>query len=924
MRDAVVGRDAELAAIVELLDGVADGPAVLVLAGEAGIGKTTLWRAGVEAAQERHFEVLACRPAATEVRLSYAGLADLLSGIGPDVFDLLPGPQRLALDTALLRHFDNGTEADPRAVAAAALSLVDALARAGRVLLAVDDVQWLDEPTRRVLGFTVRRCRGPVAVLIARRVEDQDPRPADWRPRDPDRLRSVVVGPLSLAALHHLISQRTDRVLPRRDLVRIAETCGGNPFFALELARPNGRGAPPGSASLSESLRALVGERLGQLDGPVRDALLVASALAAPRLELVDQALETGDASDLLGAAEDHGVVHLAPDGTIRFTHPLLATGAYADASPTRRRALHRRLSVAVDDLEERARHLALAAIGPDPDAVAALDVAAARARRRGAPAAAAELLELAISLGARGPARRVQAANDHFHAGDPDRARELLEFAIGDLGPGPSRAEALATLGTIRFEASSPDEAAAHLEQALAEAADDTRLRSSIAIELSYVTYNRGEAVDARAFAATAVEAAERTEDQGLLAEALAVSTVVRFLLGEPVDDAMLGRALALEDHDRRSRSNTWPTHVAAVIHWWCRRPDALVLLQAVRQRCLDHGADSDLWLVWFHAVPAALLVGEVVTAERYVEEAVQQAHLVGTDHARAHAAGLQAALWAWVGEVDHARRAADEALALFARGQVVTFGALASGVVGMAELSLGDHRAAADRLIPATEALVAAGVATFALTLLPDTVEALVALGRLEEADAFTTTIEASGRRRDLAWAEPVGARCRGLLLAAQGRHDEALGAFARSLMAHDRFPELRYDRARTLLLLGGLQRRRKQRRAAHTSLDAAAQLFDEVGCRQWVRNARAERDRLGVRRGPDHALTPTEQRVAELAASGATVRQVAAALIVSPKTVEAHLTRIYRKLGIHSRVELAQHVARTVPSSEAGDTT
>lgn len=905
-----MGRDAELAAVGRLVERAVDAPAMLVLTGEAGIGKTTVWRHGVRRARDRGFAVLVCRPGAAEVRLSYAGLADLLIDVDAPVFAHLPRPQRRALDAALLRGPDDGLAPDPRALAAGFLSLVNELARSQPVLVAIDDVQWLDEPSRRVVEFAVRRCSGPVGTLVA--VRDELAVLAGLRPGEPDRREIVPVGPLSLAALHHVLIQHTGQVWPRPALVRIAQACGGNPFFAVELARTR-EAHQRGPSVLPDTLREVVRGRLERSSPPVRQVLLVASALAAPRVDLVERACG-GDAGSLLGEAEDQGVVTLSGNGEVRFSHPLLATGVYSDATPSVRRELHRRLSDVVDDVEERARHLALATLGPDAGTVAALDAAADAARGRGSPASSAELRELAIGLGAGSPLRRVQAAHDHFDAGDPGRARQLLESAIADLDAGPARADALALLGQIHYLVEDYASAAAVLEQALAEAGSDVALRVFSALELGFALVNGGRVAAALPLAESAVQEAERLGDRGLLAESLGALAIVRFLDGQGVDEAAFARACALEDVDRPSHATRWPALNAAVAALWSHRLDeARAGLALLRERCLDRGLESDLWFVCYHEADAALRCGDVAAAERLVADVAERAALTGADLPQAFARVARAHLRAWTGEVDAARANGEAALATLSEAGMVSGAVFTQAALGRAELSVGNHEKAAEWLVPAAGQMAAMGLKEPAVApLLPDAVQALIALDRLDEAEPLVALLEDSGRRPGRDWAEAVGARCRGLLLSAQRNFTGAATAFDQALAAHDRLPRLRYDRARTLLVLGEFQRRRNQRRAAHHSLSEAARLFADVGADQWERTARAELDRLGLTTGSGDQLTATEQRVADLAAAGMTVREVAAALLISPKTVEAHLTRIYRKLDIRSRAELGRLTA------------
>jgi AAA ATPase domain len=385
---SIAGRDAELSAITRFLDSLVARPGIFVLEGEPGIGKTTLWLAAVEQARERGFQVLSCRPSAAEARLSYASLADVLTGACDSVAETLPVLQRRAIDFVLLRADNDGVVSDHRAAGAALLSVLNRLAGDMPVLLAIDDYQWVDTPSARVIEFAIRRLSARTGMLAALRTGELGGQEPWLRLSDPGRVQRVRVGPLSLGALHQMIHERTGRSFPRTALARIHQVSGSNPFFALELAGEAGRsGTGNLAAALPDTLAQLVQARIAGIHLDVQPALLAAAALAEPTAELIQLALGTDPmvAERLLGDAEEHGVITI--DGhRIRFTHPLLAAGVYAAAPPADRRGMHRRLAEIATDPEERARHLAQAAIHLDAETTAALDEGAARARSRGPP----------------------------------------------------------------------------------------------------------------------------------------------------------------------------------------------------------------------------------------------------------------------------------------------------------------------------------------------------------------------------------------------------------------------------------------------------------------------------------------------------------------------------------------------------------
>ena len=457
----LIGKAEELSALAGFIEALAEGPRALLVEGEAGIGKTTVWQAGVRAAELAGCRVLSCRPTGSEARFSFAALGDLLAGVFPGTLPLLPATQRRALELALVLAEADDEPVGEQAVALGFLGVLRSVAEAGPVVVAVDDTQWLDRPTATVLEFAARRLsEEPVGLLLARRSARGEPTPLGLdRALPEERLQEIRLGPLSLGELRELLLGRLQVDLQGATLRRLREASGGNPFFALEigraLVRSGGDLTPTETLPVPETLRELVRDRLAPLPARTREALLAASALSQPTLALVEAALPRGaEASSSLASAVEADVVELRPE-RIRFTHPLLASTLYADVSPVRRRRLHRRIATVVADPEEKARHLALAAEGPDADVASALDRAAVAARARGASEVAALLTEQARQL--TPPERPLElwrrtmkAVEYTYEAGDSTRAHQLGAEAVA-LAPGSrDRASALNILARV------------------------------------------------------------------------------------------------------------------------------------------------------------------------------------------------------------------------------------------------------------------------------------------------------------------------------------------------------------------------------------------------------------------------------------------------------------------------------------------
>ena len=904
----LVGREHELAAIAEFLEADAAACAV-VIEGEPGIGKTTVWEAAVTAAAERGFQPLRARPGGSEAKLAFSGLADLLGEALPGVLSELPRPQRRALEIALLLEDGGGKRADRRAVAAGLLSALRTLSTASPLLVAIDDAQWLDRSSTAALEYAARRLHEkPVALLITRRLNAE---PGLERALAPERVLRVSVGSLDFVALNTLLHARLGIVLSRPLLRRIHELSAGNPFFALELAREPervdpGRGLPP-------TLDVLVHGRVSALPEEARTALLAAAAASQPTIELVDRAVGTPDA---LAPAEAAHIVVLA-HGNVSFEHPLLASAAYAAANPSQRRDMHRRLGRLVRDPEERARHLAEAATGPNEAVAVALEQGAATARSRGAPAAAAELSEQAAGLtpladAAAARRRKSDAGYYHFESGDSRQALAMLKEVVGQLSAGAERAEVLIRLARVRSYSDDLEAATSLFLQAAEEAGDDSLTRAR-ALEgaATQLFRQRRQLESAVGYAKRAAALAGELGDEALVGEALSSQVLAEATLGRPEAAATLEAALEHQAAAASKRILAQPKFTAAIARMWWDEP------AAGRETCeelAEHGQqlgdEGSLAYVYVMLAQADILLGELNRAEADAAAARDIAEQGGQETLVAYALAVQAMADAHRGR--EARMAAELALELGRKTQGTPALHFATAALGLLELSTGRADEAVMVLAPLvdfarTEHIREPGLTRYVI----DQVEALIELARVDEAAELLDWYEANAQRLSRRSALAASRRCRGLLAAAAGRVDDALDAFGRALAEHGAVP-LPFDRARTLLAFGATLRRAKRKADARRALEEAAAVFDSLGAAAFAARARSELERIGGRPPSKGGLTATERQIAELVAEGRSNKEVAAMLFVSVKTVEANLSRTYAKLGIRSRAGLARHLS------------
>jgi DNA-binding CsgD family transcriptional regulator len=925
----LIGRQEELASLTRFLGSLAAGPRALLVEGEAGIGKTALWQAGLVQARARGQRTLACRPAGSEVRLSFAALGDLLTEVLEGALPALPVPQRHALQVALLLAHPEGEPPDQRAIGLAVLNLLRTFSSAGPVLVAIDDAQWLDAPSAAVLAFALRRLGAePVGVLATIRLTGgQAPAVAfqPWLPAE-----RLCLGPLNLAAIHELLRTRLGLRPSRPTLVRLHQAAGGNPLFALELGRALlEQGREPAldePLPVPAGLRALVRERLARLPAPARQSLLAVAALSRPTVALAVAAAgqEEHTLADLKLAAGAEVITYQGE--RIRFTHPLLASTLYTEAPLGQRRRLHGRLAELVSDDEERARHLALAADRPDPRVAAALEEAAGGAHRRGAPDAAAALCEQACALtpeGRPGELRRraMEAASYHLLAGNTSRARVLLEEAASSVAPGPERARLLQRLGQVHYHEDSWATAEELFAQALAEAGDNPSLCCEIEQGLAVARQVRGDIPAAAARARAALELADQAADPRLLSESLVLVSVYEFFLGHGIRSDLMERAAKLEASAGAvrpvrpapllSRGMVW----ASMLKWADQFEAARSGFEELHRRMLERGDEASLAFLLSNLSELECWAGNWELAARYAAEGERLAALTGQGTMVSANLYAKALVEAHRGLVDSARAAAKEALAHAAASGNANVTLMSLSALGFLEVSLGNPAAAHAHLGPIIEGLTAVGLGEpGVLRFLPDEIEALVELGELEQARALVDALEERGRALDRAWALATGARSRALLLAAGGDLAGAHAALDQALAAHQRLPQP-FEHGRTLLALGTVRRRQGEKRAARETLEQALGIFDHLGAPLWAERTHAELRRIGGRTTSSGQLSETEQRIVALVCAGQTNDQVARALSLSAKTVAWNLSKVYRKLGVRSRTELA---ARWHPSN------
>jgi DNA-binding CsgD family transcriptional regulator/tetratricopeptide (TPR) repeat protein len=912
----LVGRALERQAIERALATARCGSSSrLALVGEPGIGKTALMDYGAQEAQG--MRILRARGIESEAQIPFASLFELLRPALAMV-EQIPPPQAVALEGALALRPAQTQERF--AVGAATLSLLAAYAEQEPLAVLVDDAQWLDASSAQALLFAVRRLHAdPITVLLSARDDE------------PSLLDGADLPTLRLSGLSTEESQELLRDLPAELGRRLHEATGGNPLGLIELARESDQLelAPTGAPVLvpARIAHAFL-RRAGTLEEPVRRALVLAATSDSPDLGTLKRAAQRFklDLSALAGA-QDVGLIRLR-GGAVEFRHPLARSAIYAQAPAEERRQAHRAMAAALPDrdIDRRAWHLASAAVGVDETASEALSQAGARGRERSAYATAAAAFERAARLaGDRERAAHLlwEAADAAWLAGLGDRAVRLLDRAralTDDLGRQVGIDQLAGHIATRRGPVMS---GYAILTEA-AERADPERAVMMLT-EAAAACFAAGKPREMLSASARAQELLpEQASPRARYVTAIA-GGMAHTLGGDAEAGAeLIHAAVALAEGSPALPEDPQllPWLVLAPLFLRERRAGRALIAQALEAARARAAVGALPFLLNLVARDQAT-TDRWSVAEATLVETIALARETGQRTELAFALANHALLAARRGRDPECRASAGEALALAEELGLALYEIWTVAALGELELGLGQPDTAARHFEREQHLIERLEITDPDVTPAAELVEAYLRLERREEAVAVADAFEVTARAKGQPWSLARALRCRAMLAG-----DSDYGAvFEQALALHDGTPDA-FQVARTRLVYGERLRRGRQRVRAREQLRAALEVFERLDAKPWAERARSELAASGERlrrRDPSTLddLTPQELQIGLLLAAGKTTREAAAALFLSPKTVEYHLRHVYLKLGIGSRAELARALAdRPQPNEEGRD--
>jgi DNA-binding CsgD family transcriptional regulator len=905
----LLGRQRERRAIEQALASARSGQsAVLALVGEAGIGKSELLRFAER--QAGALEVLQVRGVQSETQLPFAGLSELLRPMLARLGDI-PAPQAAALEAALALR--EAPHVDRFAIGVATLSLLAARAEESPLLVLVDDAHLLDASSAEALRFALRRLLAePIAVLLAARAGE------------PSLLDGADLPELLLEGLEpreatQLLGESREEVA-----ARLHAATGGNPLALLELREEefSVELAYGGPLQVSTRISRAFARRADELPEPTRRLLTLAAACASAELATLERAArELNLDSSQLSHAETAGLIALA-QGTVEFRHPLARSAIYSEAPALERRAAHGALARALpaSAQDERAWQLALAAAGTDATAAVALEQAARRARARGALAVAAAAFERAATLSpdpAERERRLVEAAELAWASNQPERATSLLARSAAAAGGATAIELTRARLrGRIAVRCG-PVRDGLKVLGGLAErvAGSNDELAVSLFAEAVDACFYAGEVRLMQRFSHRMQELAgpaSPPRSRFLAAMAAGMSDV----LGGERDRrgvSSLRKAVALAESDPELHGDEQLLPWLAMGPLWLRESDAGVrlmteaaaararaavgLLPWLLNRVARHHAATDSW---------ATARVEYDEAQRFARESGQRTEL------SAALAGL-AWLEAREGRAQECRAHAEEALALSAQLGVGLYETWALRALAELALAAGEPAVALERFERVRTRLAELGIGDVDVDPVPELVECCLRLKRSRHAEQLAEEFSRRAQRKGQPWSLARAMRALALIDPDDLRAGEL---FARALELHARAADA-FESACTRLAYGARLRRARRRLDAREQLRAALASFEGLGAHPWAAMAQAELAASGEharRRDPStlDELTNQELQIARMLADGRTTREAAAALFLSPKTIEYHLRSAYRKLGVKTRADLARELS------------
>lgn len=943
----LIGRVAERRVVGQLVAGARVGTSgVLLISGEPGIGKSALLDEAAALAVD--LRVLRARGTESEQEIPFGGLLHLLRPALGEL-DHIPPPQRDALAAALALTsgtpadrlapgtdadglapgtgtdadglalgsgsaadglaVGSGSGADRFAVGAATLSLICRYAESAPLAILVDDAHWLDRPSAEALLFAARRLLAdPIVLLIAARSNEPHP----FAQAD---LPHLELGGIDLASAHQLVAAPpTEGRGLSVDLVgELYRRVAGNPLALLELASDPEQvqrlspGVPvPVPALLAEAFAA----RASRLSAAARTALLVASvddgelgvvARACAELQVDVAALEEAEQASLVVIGE----------GRVEFRHPLVRSAIYASAEPADRRTVHRAVAAALarNEVDRRAWHLSEAVLGADDEVAAALQVAGEHAVDRGAQAIAATALERAARLTEepqQRAARLVAAGQAAWFAGMAERADSLLDEALTYEPPPKTKSLANEVRADIAVKCGSPARARDILLAAAAET-PDAELAIGLLSDVVNACFRLGDAAGALQAAEDIDRLLSATERPGVKILGLLASGIAKILAGQPGTE-QLREAVALEpsaELERDRRRQIWMTLAPLFLRE--TGTGRALLEEAMRER-RDQVAVGMLPALLMHLARDEATTDRWADAAAAYDEGIRLSRETGQTTELAICLAGQAWLSAHRGRAEECRALASEAIEICTEQQIHIGRVWALFALGDLELGLGNPAGALPEYERLAEVLGSLGVLDPDLSPAPELVEVYLRLGRPDDAAGAAREFAVRAEGKGQPWSLARASRSWALVRDDEGLFEEALGWHQRTLDV--------FETARTRLAYGGWLRRARRRVDARTQLRLAVSDFDRLGAPGWADLAAAELKATGEtarRREPSTAdqLTPQERQIAMLLVDGQSIRAAAARLFLSPKTVEYHLRKVYTKLGIHSRAELAEQL-------------